>query len=332
MEIRNDLSPQTLENQKHLQLLINNTQEALPTTFSTTQDVIRYVNKFRDPKIAKLFLAVGNYYNAAKFYKCPQYNNTLETSPFTLLIMTISIIEKMASVETNGVKNWVDFYDWVNRRDVDEEYTQVLRKGKFRDFTSFIESLKGRWNKEFANTTKVINFLRKTTTNEDKQTLICTIKYPQATPDLINQIFTSKEEIKNYVKNNPDKTTVTILPGCFKPREYWKCLSIRPDGSIKGYCCDKANCPIRADESKLDKCFKETVKSIYEFRNKFIHDLQLPPIGNSVLYEVQNKGKYTTAELTATEIKPVIEGLIKKFFDNYQLSIKTKKDKQNKLG
>ncbi|NLB75247.1 MAG: hypothetical protein GX799_02100, partial [Crenarchaeota archaeon] len=104
------------------------------------------------------------------------------------------------------------------------------------------------------------------------------------------------------------------------------------DGSIKGYCCDKANCPIRADESKLDKCFKETVKSIYEFRNKFIHDLQLPPIGNSVLYEVQNKGKYTTAELTATEIKPVIEGLIKKFFDNYQLSIKTKKDKQNKLG
>lgn len=338
MDIRTDIYP-IPENKKYLEALAKRTQEAFPMVFPTVDAVIIYVNNFKNPKIAGLFLDVGNYYNATKFYTCPKCtppkqtqtcpscNNTPEMPPFTMLIMVMSVMEKLASMESSGVESWVDFFEWVSRRDVDEEYKQVLRKGQFRDFAALMDSLKGRWSKEFASITKITNFFRAFMSSEEKQALIKTIKYLQTVPALSAQTFASAEDIKNYVKENPAKTIEAALPACFELREYWKCYNTAVNGSGQGYCRDKSHCPIVTDEAKLDKCFKDTIKTIYEWRSRFIHDLQLPPVREIALYGVQYKGKYAVAEVAISEFKPVFECLIKKFFDNYQVTPSKKKFK-----
>jgi hypothetical protein len=334
MDIRNDIYPLP-EAQKYLQAMAHRTQEAFPTFFRTVDDVILYVNNFKNPKIAALFLDVGNYYNSTKYYTCPkcippkqtqtcpQCNNTLETSPFVVLIMAMSVLEKLVSVESSSVESWVDFYDWVSRKDVDAEYQQVLRKGLFRDFTALMDSLKGRWSKEFGGITKVTNFLKATMNPAEKQALIQSIKYLQIVPELSAQTFASEDDIRSYFKKNP-KATEVALPACFELKEYWKCYST---GSSQGYCKNQSNCPIKSDVAKLDKSFKDTVKTIYELRSRYIHDLQLPPFRETATYGLRYRGKYVTAELMTAEFKPVFEGFVKKFFDNYQVTPSKKKHK-----
>jgi hypothetical protein len=337
MDIRNDiyLLP---EAKTYLQALTHRTQEAFPNLFPTTDDVIVYVNNFKNPKTAALLLDVGNYYNTAKFYTCPKCSTpqktqtcpscskTMEMPPFTMLIMVMSVFEKLASAESSGFEGWVDFYDWVSRRDVDAEYLQVLRKGKFKDFASLMDSLKGRWSKEYASITKITNFLRTLMCPEEKQALIKSIKYLQAVPELSAQSFAGEEEIRSYVKKNPAKTTETALPACFELKEHWKCYT---NGSVQGYCRGKSSCPIMADKEKLDRCFKDTIKTIYDWRSGFIHDLKLPPLRETAVYGVRYRGKYVVAELSTAEFKPVFECLVKKFFDNYQ--VRTSKKKFKKL-
>jgi len=230
--------------------------------------------------------------------------------------MALSVMEKLATVESSGVESWVDFSDWVSRKDVEEEYAQVLRKGKFRDFSALMESLKGRWSKEFGGLTKTTNFLRASLSAEEKLTLIKSIRFLQAAPELPARNFAGDEEIKSYVKSNGDKTRQAGLPSCFEPRQYWKCYA---KTSVQGYCADKSSCPLAADKDRLDKFFKESVKTLYDWRNRFIHDLKLPPVREGAFYGVHYRGSLTVAELKVAMFKPVLEGLIKKFFDKYQI-------------
>lgn len=314
MDIRTDIYPLP-EAQKYLQALTSRTQEAFPKLFSSTDDVIAYVNNFKNPKIAGLFLDVGN---------C--YDSTFNEPPFMVLINFISVMEKLASAESSGFEGWVDFLDWVNRRDVDAEYTQVLRKGKFRDFSALMDSLKGRWSKEFADVTKTVNFLKDLMSPTEKYAVITCIKYLQTVPDVpirkeSGSLPANEEAIKDYVKKNSAKTIEVALPACFEPKEYWRCLT------SQGYCCDKTRCPVVADKERLDKCFKETIKTVYEWRSLSIHDLKVPPQREPLVYGVRYKGKYVPVELTTTEFKPAFEGFIKRFFDNYQIPPAKKKFK-----
>ncbi len=328
MDFRNDIYPLTPETKIYLETLALRTQKAFSTIFQTTDDVIRYVNNFRSPKLAGLFLDVGNYLYAAKFSSCPACgqqqtqscqgcSSKIEASPFTFLVMSLSVVEKLASVESSGVVGWVDFYDWVNRKDVEEEYAQVLRKGKFRDFSALMESLKGRWSKEFGGLTKITNFLRSSMSAEEKLALIKSIRYLQSVPELPAKRFEGEVDIKSYVKSNADKTTQAGLPSCFEPRQYWKCYT---KTSAQGYCKDKSSCLLAADKDKLDKFFKETLKTIYDWRIRFIHDLELPPVRDGAFYGVHYRGNLVAAELQVAEVKSVFEGLIKRFFDKYQIT------------
>lgn len=314
MDIRTDIYP-IAEAQKYLQALTSRTQEAFPKTFPTTDDVIAYVNNFKNPKIAGLFLDVGNY-----------YNTTLEAPPFTVLLAFVSVMEKLASMESSGVGDWVDFLDWVNRKDVDAEYKGVLRKGNFRDFSALMDSLKGRWSKEFADMTKTTNFLKELMSPQEKYALITSIRYLQTVPDVpiskdSGSLPANEEAIKEYVKKNSAKTVEVALPACFDPKEYWRCLT------SQGYCCDKARCPMIGDKEKLDRCFKDAIKTIYEWRNLYIHDLKVPPQHDPYIFGVRYRGKYVPVELTVTELKPVFAGFIKRFFDKYQMPPAKKKFK-----
>jgi hypothetical protein len=306
MDIRTDIYPLP-DAQKYLQALVSRTQEAFPKLFSSTDDVIAYVNNFKSPKTAEVFLDIGNH-----------YDSTLDAPPFTVLIGFMSVMEKLASAESSGFEGWVDFLDWINRKDVDAEYKQELRKGSFRDFSALMDSLKGRWSKEFADVTKTVNFLKDLMTYEEKYTVITCIRYLQAVPDVpirkeSGSLPPNEEAIKDYVKKNSAKTVEVALPACFEPKEYWRCLT------SQGYCCDKTRCPVAADKEKLDRCFKDTIRTVYEWRNLSIHDLKVPPPLDTNFYGLRYKGKYVPVELTTAELKPVFEGFIKRFFDKYQI-------------
>jgi hypothetical protein len=359
MDIRNDIYPNP-EAQKYLQALAYRTQEAFPTIFPTVDDVIRYVNNFKNPTIAGLFLDVGDYYNSAKFYACPKCfppkrietcphcNNTFEMPAFIVLIMIISVMEKLASADTCGVESWFDFYNWVSRKDINKSYEQTFKNKKFKDFKQLMDKLKAQYSAEFGSVNKVTNFLSKIMSTEEKRTLIKSIKYMQKVPELppkkLSNIessasfeeiqkkiqksieadqkvtFASEEDVRSYVKKNCSKTAWEALPVCFEPKEYWKCYAIEFDGRGHGYCRFKYDCALLTDKEKLDKYFKNTVKTIYEWRSKFVHDVQLPPVRETAIYGGRHKGKYVIVELTTTDFKPVFERLVKKFFDKFQVN------------
>ena len=348
MDIRNDIYPMP-EAEKYLHALTIKTQEAFPSVFSEVDDVIRYVNNFKNPKIAGLFLEVGNYYSFTKFYNslnCIQpkqidtyhsCKNTAEMQSFNVLISFIGLMEKLASAESSSFEKWVDFYEWVNRKDVDEEYSQVLKKGKFRNFKALMDSLKGRWSKEFASITKTTNFLRTIMSPEDKQALIKSIKYMQAIPEVSTRKSFEESKVplprekdnRVGVNQNCAKTPEIVLPACFENKKCWLCDETTSDRKTLVYCCDKLSCPLLIDQEKLDKCFKDTLKTIYEWRSKFIHDLFLPTINENVIYGLRYKGKYVIVELPTTNFKKVFEGVVKKFFDNYQVTHPKKKYKMH---
>ncbi len=339
MAIRNDIYPP--ETQRYLQALVCRTQEAFPTVFPTVDDVIRYVNNFKTAKLAELFLDIGDYYNSAIYYTCPKClppkrietcphcGGTFEMPDFIVLIMVFSVMEKLASVDSSGIESWVDFYDWVSGKDISTEYAQALRKGKFKDFKALMDSLKARWSVEFGGLTKVTNFLKSITSPEEKQAFIKSIRYYQKVPDLPSNkkgieddqkiTFETQDDVKRYAKQNDSKTTLEALPACYDNDRFWKCYAIDGSGYGQGYCSVKYDCALLTDEHKLDKCFKETVKTIYDWRSKFVHDVQLPPIREIAIYGTNYKDKYIV-ELATIDFKTVFERLIKKFFDKFQLT------------
>jgi hypothetical protein len=361
MEIRKDMYPEP-EDQKGLQALAFRTQEAFSTTFPTVEDVINYANKFKNPKITKLFLDIGNYYHSAKFYSCPNCtppersetcphcNSKLEMPAFIMLIMSVSIMEKLASVDSNGVESWVDFYDWVNRKDITAEYTQALRKGKFREYKAMMDSLKARWSVEFGGLTKVTSFLAAIMSSEEKRVLVKSIRYLQEVPELPQEgrkstefdteyedsekrvqtrveekqkvTFGKPEDVKQYVKQQGSKTTWEALPVCYDESKYWNCYAVDFYGHGVGYCRLKHDCTLLTDEKKLDKCFKATVKTIHDWRSKFVHDTQLPPLKGNVSFETNYGNRRIIVEIATTELKTIFEQLIKRFFDKLQKSQK----------
>src|SRR3990170_1316478 len=186
MDIRNDIYPNP-EAHKYLEALAYRTQEAFPTLFPTLDDVIQYVNNFKNPKIAELFLDVGDYYNSAKFYTCPKCfppqrietcphcNNTFEMPAFIVLIMIISVMEKLASADTCGVESWVDFYNWVSRKDINKSYEQSFKNKEFKDLKQLMDKLKAQYSAKFGSVNKVTNFLSKIMSPEEKRALIKSI-------------------------------------------------------------------------------------------------------------------------------------------------------------
>lgn len=351
MDIRNDIYRP--EAQRYLQALAQRIQEAFPTSFHTVDDVIKYVNAFKDPKIAELFLDIGEYYNCAKFYACPKCfpsygsktcphcKHKFEMPAFIVLIMVISIIEKLESVKSNGINDWRDFEEWVSDPKIKNEYQQSIKNGQFEDFGKLIDNLKEHYHKDYGSQRKVVSFMKSRMTPDEKRNIIKSIRYYRKAPSLphpklielksktVEQIFQdnqrltfeSEEDIKKYVEKNNFKTCWEALPICYDKAKYWKCYVIDYLGHAQGYCRYSRTCSLLSDENKLDNCFKRTVETIYNWRSKFVHEGQLPPVKETGIYGSYvtiDKKKCVVVELTTTDFKPVFERLVKKFFDEFQ--------------
>ena len=129
--------------------------------------------------------------------KCPHCKEAFEMPAFIVLIMVISVMEKLASVDCNGVESWVDFYDWISDKDLTQEYWQALRDGKYKDFKQLIDELKTEYSAKFGSRRKITSFLSTFMSQDEKRALINSIRYYQKVPALPpnkpNDIESSKD-------------------------------------------------------------------------------------------------------------------------------------------
>lgn len=256
-------------------------------------------------------------------------------------------MEKLASVDSSSVENWVDFYNWVSKKEITQQYEQLLESGKIKSFRQLMSNLKLQYSSEFGSINKVVNFLSTFMDAPEKQALIKSIKFMREVPELppfkmpepepkvdfdemwkrmesLTQdsrriTFENEEAVKEFVKQNDSKKVWEALPVCFDDKQYWKCYAVEFDGSGHGYCRFKYDCALLTDEKKLEEYFRATVKTVYEWRSKFVHDVELPPVRESAIFGTVYKNKYVIVELTTTDFKPIFERLVKRFFDNFQV-------------
>jgi hypothetical protein len=346
-----------------LQGLANRVFEAFSAMFSSKDDVIQYINDFKEPKIAKLFLDIADYYYHAKFYycpkcfpptrldKCPSCENPFEMPAHIVLVMVISLMEKLS----RGLSEYIDFYNWISPQKINSIYHSMVQSGKLQsgeieNVGKLISSLKDEWRVNFGSSTKITDFFKGFLTKEEKIEFVKSVKFEIEVPELpprgegFDKIsyklkyeewmqeyekeiqkhnLDSVENIKKYVADNNFKMTKEALPICFDKIDYWNCFQWDPSGTGVGFCHHKYKCKLKSNEEFLDECFKKIVQVIYNWRNQFVHEAQIPPITEiaicgGIYRKKKSSEKRIVVLLTTQELKPVFERMVKKYFNQYQ--------------
>ena len=119
MEIRNDIYPKLQDTyfwkrDEHIKRLIAIAHDVLEIFFVSPEEVIEYLNGFHQPKDAESFLNLCAFYNISK-------NHT--DHDFLKFVMTISIIERMAT------QKYISFYDWIIMKSNQESYFKGVMEG-----------------------------------------------------------------------------------------------------------------------------------------------------------------------------------------------------------
>lgn len=357
MKVREDIYPEADKTkiQDILQGLARLVLQSFGTLFLSEDDIIRYINNFENPKIARQFLEIGEFYHFAKFYYCPSFGcKRIETCPncgkpfeipaFIVFIMIVSIMEQLSS----GLKKFTNFYSWIGKKKIVDDYQKMLDSGEIRGYKELVHSLRKRWDQKYGSVTKVTKFLDNFMNKEEKVEFIKSILFLKQVPDLPpramrlswaqpreeverlfeewqrtvekeNQLsFKTDEDVKNYVKNSNLNMTKRALPECFDEKHYWKCYSRDPFGRGIGYCRYDQYCPLIHDEKMIEEHFRKTVKIIYDWRSKFVHEATLPPIREVATLGTIYKKKHMIDVLTTTKLKAIFERMVKKYFDQYQ--------------
>lgn len=357
MKIREDIFPK-IEAQDILQGLANLAFQSFRGLFSSKDDVIQYINSFENPKIALLFLEVGEYYYFAKFYYCPNCfpskkiencsycKKPFEMPAYIVLIMIISIMEQLSAMERQSRRfnEYMDFFDWTGKKEIITGYQANVESGKIEDFGEFVSTLREDWRRDYGSVTKITEFFEKFLNKEEKIEFVKSIKYLIKAPELPpkhmgsiegktiektfanwretiekeNQILFTTDEDVKKYVENSSKTTWEALPICFDEEQYWKCYSIDSYGHGLGYCRYECYCPVIHDERLLNRCFNKIVKTIYDWRSAFVHKIRIPPIREVATIGDFYENKHMVVELTTTKLKPIFEKMLKRYFDQFQ--------------
>ena len=356
MEIRKDILPPSEKAERALVAFVAITQSSLKRIFPTEDDVIKYVNNFENPEIAKLFLETGRYYHSAKNYscpacfppkhleKCPNCGEILELPSFLVLIMIISIMERLS----HGSKSYQDFYTWIGTREAHKKAQTFFDGDKTKELSTLIDNLRSEWLKENGSTTKITEFFQSFLTKEEKMEFIKSIRYFYEVPELppkrmgdvegkpakdVEEVFQKWEEefkkeqgirlkteqdVFDYIKNNGDKKSWEALPICYNEQNFLDCYGRDYFGQGQGYCRYNYLCRLDKDQKLLNDCFVQTVKTIYDWRSKFVHDMRIPPIRETAILGDFYDDRMIMVELTTKELKPVFERMLKRYFDQFQ--------------
>jgi hypothetical protein len=356
MQIRNDLFPDNPKAKEIRQAFINITHSSLKHIFPTKEDVTEYVNNFNSPEIAFLFLQTGRYYNSVNSLacyfcfppkpidKCPNCGKTLQMPSFLALITMISIMEKLSS----ELKFYQDFYTWIGTEEAKKQAQAILDNSKNLKVNELINSLQTSWAKEYGSKTKVTEFFLKFLTREEKMQFIKSIRYCIELPELppkgvgitdscsgkeLDEVydnwveafekeqkltFETKQALLDYIEKNGGKKAWEALPICFVAEKFLECYSTDYQGHGQGYCYFNINCKLDNDVEVLDQCFSKTIKTIYEWRSNFVHNMTIPPIKETAMNSTYYDDKMILVELTTSELKPIFERMLKRYFDQFQ--------------
>jgi len=358
MKVREDIYPEAdkAKIQDILQGLTYMVFQSFDSLFSSHDEIISYINNFEDAEYARQFLDVGEFYHYAKFYYCsrcfpskrievcPKCKKAFEMPAFIVFIMIVSIMERLSL----GLKKFTDFYGWVGKKKIIDDCQKMLDSGEIKGYAELAHSLRERWDQEYGSATKVTEFLDNFMNKEEKVEFIKSIRFLKQVPDLppkrgssverktpeevmdifeeLKKVheresqlsFMTDEDVKNYVKSGNLNMTNRALPECFDEKHYWKCYSRHPSGRGMGYCHYDHYCPLIRDEKMIEEHFRKTVKIIYDWRSKFVHEARLPPIEEVAILGTIYKKKYMIDELTTTKLKPLFERMLKRYFDQYQ--------------
>ncbi|MCW4005250.1 MAG: hypothetical protein NWF04_01425 [Candidatus Bathyarchaeota archaeon] len=355
MQLRaEDIFPRSTKPEQILKELADLTQSALKGIFPANEDIIKYISNFKKPQKARLFLETGRYYHLAKNYscpicfppkrleKCPNCRKTLEMPSFLVLIMIISIMERLSQ----GEKTYQEFYTWMGTKKARKKVQDFLEKDETKKADVLIEDLRECWLKEYGSTTRITEFFKNFLTKEEKIEVVKSIRYvfkvfelPPKSFDnsggkkeiaeildkweeVVNKkqeiSFQSDQDIFDYIEKNDNKKTYKVLPICFNEERFLECYSRDIYGRGKGYCNYNHLCKLGKDSKILNDCFVQTVKTIYDWRSKFVHNMKIPPIRETSMVSDSYDNKLVLVELTTKSLKPVFERMIKRYFDQFQ--------------
>jgi hypothetical protein len=358
MQIRTDLFPDNPKAEEISQTYVKIATIAFKPIFPTEDAVIEYVNNFDTPKNAFLFLQTSRFYLSVHdlacyecfppkpIDKCPDCGKFLLMPSFLALISMISIMERLSS----KLKTYQDFFTWLDREETRKQ-AQAILDSKTGNANELIDTLQTSWAKEYGSKTKVTEFFIKFLTREEKMQFIKSIRYCIELPELPPKgvglkdnssgkeldetfgdwveifekeqklTFESKQALLDYIEKNDNKKAWEALPICFDAEKFLECYSTDYQGHGQGYCYFNYNCKLDNDIEILDQCFRKTVRTIYEWRSNFVHNMELPPIKETAVNSTYYDDKMILIELTTQELKPIFERMLKRYFDQFQKKI-----------
>jgi len=349
-KIRDDIYPDAIgpERNQIIDFWLNLVYQSFQDIFSSKEEMIDYINNLESPDYAELFLETGKLYYRAKYYHCPncwrkietcpQCNRDIEVRSFTVLTMIISIMEKLS----RGVIDYLPFDQWSSKKEITQKYQEEMDSDNISNVKDLIEAMKREYYSLFGSITNVTDFFTKFLTPQEKIEFIKSIRFTKRVPDLpprmpdIDKITTKGEvddffkhekeeqielkkvtDIRKYIENKKIQDTFRALPLCFDEDAPLRCYDIGFLRGGVGYChYNYIDCKLLTDEDVLNDCFKEIIKTIYKWRSEYVHGERLPPIRELMALGDIYNGKLIYVELTTSNLKPIFERMVKRYFDS----------------
>jgi len=253
--------------------------------FPIRDDIVRYVNSFRNSSDAEDFLSLSSFVSMARCGK----------QDIVSLIMLISVVESLS-------EDSIRFQDWI----ISEEARTVLEnEGLFPiiDFEKWIEAketLYSEYSEKHSSQRAFFAFLEKRLTDDQK---IEVIKGIRSEHD--KSLEKHYEEDERITKALPSDH---LVPHCFSYGSCWTGYE---------YCSAPGNCRLKSNPRLLSHEFKRSVHFLYKVRSKFVHAAfwgaspprrNLFPVG--ITGFIRKKGR----------LKPIGIGLSYDTFEEYVLS------------
>lgn len=207
--------------------------------FPTRDDIVRYVNSFRNSSDAEDFLSLSSFVSMARCSK----------QDIVSLIMLISVVESLS-------EDGIDFKDWI----IGEEAGKILEnEGLFpiTDFPKWEEArakLYSEYSEKHGSQRAFRAFLEEHLTDDQKIEVVKGIRSEH--DESLEKHYEEDERIAKALPSDH------LVPHCFSYGSCWTGYE---------YCSAPGSCRLKSDPCLLSREFKRSVDLLYEVRSKFVH-------------------------------------------------------------
>jgi len=310
VELRRDIFPNLKDDvfstrNETLKIWIHEVFESFKGMFSSTEELINYLNSFSNPLNVELFIRLSQFYGISKIY---------QESPYVKLIMMVSIIEKL----TNKEKKYIPFKDWIFTQDNKiEKLIHKISVTNIQTFKKIVQSLKNDYHKDYGSQRNVVNFFDKYVSLNDKVKIIKSFKMKEreVVYQYCRKLFTPEEQRVDDIKKLSKygyKIMKIHIPICYD----WKWCYVSYND-----CAPEIYCLLKDNENICKRALKKIVSIIYSMRSDFVHNAKIPPISEKGINFTVGlfKDEIIIVELSIDQFENIFERSFKKYFDSARL-------------